>query len=195
MIALLAVAASMADFDAAVPRARQEIAAARAARAQAAPDDLRDRIANLNFDLRNRRQDAEQLRWDLTNLRPRLLRYQPSRPGDDPALRYDVARLSQAAKTLSREVALRSSDLRWISAQAEKDPSLVQPAQTLSQDTLDFKQSAGFLRFDSEGVLGDLRRAGFDPDAADIDDATQRVQDDAQTIQNDSQTLLMKVRG
>jgi hypothetical protein len=195
MIELLALAASLSDFRADFAPIRAAAVRTRAERVRVKADDLAQRIAALTNDLLYRRQDAEQLRRDLFNLRPRLQRYNPAQPNSDPALRYDVQRISNAVRILAQQVRERSSDLRWIASQAEKDPALEAPARDLVNDALDFDQTARDLRFEADGVLMDLRRDGFGIEAMDVDVYIRDVQNDAQTILNDAETLLMKVRG
>lgn len=195
MIEILAVAASLTDFDAAVAHVRKTVAQTRAAQVKARDGELAAKIGALDSDLRWIGQHADQLGRDLSMLRPRLLRYQPSRPNDDPALRYDVQRLANDARNMIRDLRQRGDDLRWIYGSAEKDPGLETPANDLVRDSMALGRSLDSYKFELDGVIWEMRRGGFGVEAGDFDFAARDSETVCREIQNDAQALYVKVSG
>lgn len=200
MVAAVSVSASPAlpSFEHSAAQLQSTIAALRAQQVRAKAANTGPQIANLAWDLERAERDASRLRSDLRFLLSRVRRYQRpqnGRPDMDPSLRWDVQRFTRELSQLTRDSQWRLNDLRFLTAQAEKDETLVAPASRLLDAARRFKSETGWLLMDARFASFDFRRAGLVFEGMDLDRDSRDVDERAQDLQSEAGRLLAKVRG
>lgn len=186
------------SFEHAASQLQSSIAALRAQQVRAKAANTGPQIANLAWDLERAERDASRLRSDLRFLLSRVRRYQRpqnGRPDMDPSLRWDVQRFTRELSQLTRDSQWRLNDLRFLTAQAEKDETLVAPASRLLDAARGFKSETSWLLMDARFASFDFRRAGFTFEGMDLDRDSRDVDERAQDLQSEAGRLLAKVRG
>jgi hypothetical protein len=194
-ILLAAVSASASpaipSFEFSAAQLTQSIATLRAEQIKTKGGTIGSQISTLTWDIERAGRDAEQLR---SNLRWLLQRVRYQNPNDQ-TLRWDLQRFTQDLTQASRDAQWRLGDLRNLAAQAEKDETLVAPAQRLLDTTRRFKDATNWLLMDSRFAYFDLIRAGFTFEGMDLDRNSRDVDQNAQDMNNEANKLLTRVRG
>ncbi|UPT75188.1 MAG: hypothetical protein M0D55_05630 [Elusimicrobiota bacterium] len=186
------------SFEGALGEIRAAVAATRAAQVKAKAGDIGPRLSTLAWDLDRAERDAYRLRNDLRWLLQRARRYQkpqPGRPETDPSLRWDVQRFTRDLAQTTRDAQWRLGDLRHLSAQAEKDETLVGPASRVVDAARRLKNESNWLVMDARFGYWDLMRAGFTFEGMDLDRNSRDLDDHARDLQSEGDKLLAKVRG
>lgn len=151
-----------------------------------------NQIDSLAWDLDRERRDVEQLRSELRWLTQRLRSQQ--RPGDQ-SLRWDVQRFSRDLQQVSRDLQWKLNDARMLAAQAQKDETLVKPAERLQAAARWLKDSTNWFAFDARFAYWDFSRAGFTFEAMDLQRDSSDADSNAQNLLDESGRLLAKVKG
>ncbi len=197
MLAAVSASATPAipSFELSAAQLQSSLAAMRGAQIKAKAGDMAPRIVRMASDLQRCQRTATRLRSDLRLLVVRLREHQPGRPDNDPTLSLDVQRFTQDLAQLARDAQWRLSDLRFLSAQAEQDETLVAPASRLLDAARRFKGETNRLRMEARSAYPDFVDAGFDFEGMDVDRDSRDTDERAQDIQNEADELLTKVRG
>jgi hypothetical protein len=184
------------SFEFSVAQIHSSIAALRAEQVQAKAGNLGPQIANMAWDLERSERDISRLRNDLRWLLQRVRNHQPNngRPDNDPSLRWDVQRFTRDLAQLARDSQWRLNDLRNLTAQAEKDETLVAPASRLVDAARRLKSETNWFGMDARFAYFDFMRAGYTFEGMDLDRNSRDVDSRAQDLQNESDRLLAKVR-
>ncbi|PIR15516.1 MAG: hypothetical protein COV48_13890, partial [Elusimicrobia bacterium CG11_big_fil_rev_8_21_14_0_20_64_6] len=118
----------------------------------------------------------------------------PGQPDNDPSLRWDIQRFTRDLAQLARDTQWRLSDLRNLTAQAEKDETLVSPATRLLNAARQFKSETNWLGMDARFAHFDFIRAGYTFEGMDLDRNSRDLDSNAQDLQTEADRLLAKVR-
>ena len=195
--AFAAASAAPLSFETSLAQIHSAVGALRAEQVKVKSGQIAGQIENLAWDLERAERETSRLKQDLSWLRLRAARYrrENGRPDSDPALRWDLQRFTRELQDLSRGAQWRLDDLRRLSAQAQKDDSLVSPAQRLVDATRRFKEMARWLALDARFAQFDFLRAGFTFEAFEVDRGSRDAETRAQELLGESESLLTKVRG
>lgn len=199
MLAAASASASPAipSFEFSAAQLQSSIAAMRGEQLKKKAGELGPKISTLARTLQHDERETERLRSDLSFLESRLRRYQrppAGRPDADPNLRWDVQRFTRDLSRLTRNAEWRLSDLRFLSAQAQKDQSLVAPATSLLSAARWLQNETNWFAMDARFAVHDFRRAGFTFEAMDLERDGRDLDLHAQELLDDADALLTKVR-
>jgi|CXWL01.1.fsa_nt_gi hypothetical protein len=212
--ALLLVAATafatpaIPSFEFSVAHIESSVAALRAAQVKAKAGNIGPQIINLAWDLQRYERDTARLRNDLRWLQQRLRRQgfaqpglplpgrpgRPGRPDSDPSLRWDVQRFTRDVDQLTRDSQWRIQDLRMLTAQAEKDETLVAPATRLLDAARQLKSETNWFLSDARFAHFDFSLAGYTSEGWELDRNSRDLDKHAQDLSSESDRLLSKVR-
>ncbi len=200
--AVLIFAAASASATPAIPsfefsaaQLQTTIAALRVSQIQAKAGSIGPQIGNLAWDLERYQRDTQRLRNDLSWIQQRLRRVtnQPGQPNDS-SLRWDIQRFTHETEQLSRDTQWRLNDLRHLSAQAQKDETLVAPATRLVNAARWLKSETNWFVSDARFASWDFRRAGYTFEGMDLDRNSRDLDDHSRDLEYESNRLLAKVR-
>ena len=199
LLAAVSASASPAipSFEASMANIQAAIATSHVAQLKVKAGNIGPQLSSLAWDLERADQDANRMRNDLRWLLQRVRSYQRpqnGRPDMDPSLRWDVQRLTQDLSRMARDAQWRLMDLRNLSAQAEKDETLVGPASRVADAARRLKNDTNWLVSDARFGYFDLMRAGFTFEGMDLDRDSRDLDSRAQDLQNEAEKLLAKVR-
>lgn len=193
LLAAVSASASPAipSFEFAASQLQSSIAAMRVSQVQTKAENIGPQIQNLAWDLENSEHYLSRLR---NNLRWLLQRMNRNRPGNDRSLRWDVQRFTQNLAQLTRDSQWRLDDLRFLTAQAEKDETLVAPATLLLSAARRLQSETNWFATDARFAYFDFMRAGFTFEGMDLDRDSRDMNGHAQNLENEADRLLAKVR-
>ncbi len=203
------------SFEFSVAQIQSSVAALRAEQVKAKAGNIGPQIDSISWDLERYERETSRLRNDLRWLLQRVRRHgmtagrpgqpgfpgQPGRPGqpgqpdNDPSLRWDLQRFTRDLGQITRDTQWRLNDLRNLSAQAEKDETLIQTATRLQDNARRFKNETNWLMNDARFAYFDLMRAGFTFEGMDLDRNSRDVDSRAQDFQGEAERLLAKIKG
>jgi hypothetical protein len=194
---LAAVSASAAplalpSFETAARDLQMSVRNLRAASVKSLASDIGPRLDAMSWDLQRVQQDSSRLRGDLRFIMYRVNAAQSGRR--DPNLGWDLQRFNQDLSAMARNSEFRLMDLRSLSAQAQKDPGLVAPAQRLVEAARWLKSETGWLIFDAGFDTSALMRAGYPMEGMDLDRNSRDLDQNSQELQSEAERLLAKVR-
>lgn len=178
------------SFEASAARLQESVAALRAAQLKAKAGELGPRLNAAARDLEGDESEAYRLQNDLRFL---MSRVRSGRP--DQILRWDVQRFTRELSALARDAQWRLTDLRSLSAQAQKDEALISPASRVLASARSLDNTVHWLVFDARFAYFDLQRAGFTFEAMDLDRGSRDMDGLARELLSESEKLLAKVRG
>ncbi|MDE2144193.1 MAG: hypothetical protein KGL74_02230 [Elusimicrobia bacterium] len=191
-VSVSAAPPALPSFEAAAGQIQNTVAALRAASAKASSTGIGARLDSMAWDLQNAQQDVSRQRSDLRFLMSRVNGAQPGQP--DQNLRWELQRLNQDLASLARDAGWRLDELRSLSAQAQKDPTLVGPATRLTDAARWLKSETNWLTFDARFASIGLLRAGLTFESMDLDRNGRDLDDNAAQLQTGADALLAKVR-
>lgn len=186
------------SFEAAIAQIQAAVAATRAEQVKTKGADIGARLSNLSWDMERSERETSRLRNDMRWLLQRARRWQkpqPGKPDMDPSLRWDVQRFTRDLANVARDAQWRLQDLRSLSAQAEKDETLVGPATRVADSARRLKSETNWLLMDARFGYWDLIRAGFTFEGMDLDRNSRELDQSAQDLQTEGDRLVTKVRG
>lgn len=157
----------------------------------------RAEIEQLSRDVSRLYSDLWRLRNDLRDVARRAQRHGPSQPGrpeQDPFLRSDIQRLVWNLRDMARYTESAERSAQRLIAQAPKDPEQVGPAQSLLSNAQRFSSETHWMENDSRNAGWDLRRAGYNMEAWDVERESRDIASGAQNLEGASRALLEKVR-
>jgi hypothetical protein len=189
---------ALPSFENAAAELRANVAALRASALKDKGADIGPRLTQMAWDVERTQQDCQRLRRELGWLMSRVRGVRPGpgngRGGPDQNLRWELQRFNQDLARLTRDAQWRLNDLRGLSAEAQKDPALVAPAQRLVDSARWQKSETGWLISDARFAYFDLMRAGFTFEGMDLDRNSRDLDQAASDLQSESDRLLAKVR-
>ena len=180
---------AMPSFESSILEIQNSVKTLRTASFKKLSSDIGPRLDSMSWDLQRAQQETTRMRDELRFLLSRVRSNQP-----DPNIRWDFQRYNQYLSVLARDGQWRLSELRSLSAQAQKDSSLVAPAQHLASAAGWLKNETNWLTFDVRFATFDLMRAGLTFESMDLDRASRDFDQNAQDLKAESDRLLAKVR-
>lgn len=196
---------ALPSFENAAAQLHATVSALRASALKRKGADIGPRLNQMAWDVERSQQDVSRLRRELGFLLNRV-RSGGNRPGNprdprhpgngqpDQNLRWEFQRFNQDLARVARDGQWRLSDLRGLTAQAEKDPTLVVPAQRLVDSARWLKSETNWLANDARFAYFELIRAGLSFEGMDLDRNSRDLDQGAQDLQAEADRLLAKVR-
>ncbi|MBI4677775.1 MAG: hypothetical protein HY748_09345 [Elusimicrobia bacterium] len=182
---------ALPNFEAAITGLRAQILATRVeqvqARNAAAASDL-DRLAS---DTRGLQWTAQRLRFDLSDIRRRAQRYQPS---NDPFFRSDLNRVVWNLRDLAWAVQRIRMDADRLAMNAQPDPNLVSAARRFKDSFTWSESEIGWVANEARWAEWDIRRAGFSMEAWDVSRYSGDAERDIRDAHRSADEILRKVQ-
>jgi hypothetical protein len=190
----LSASAAMTSFEVSAAQVQASIATLRGAQVRAKAGASAGQISNLTGNLNHYANQTRRLYNTMRWLQQRMRAGGAGRSSSDPVLRWDVQRFMSDLSQLTRDAQWRLNDLRFLTASAEKDETLVAPASRLLDAARGFKSEMGWLAADARLAAFEFRDAGFIFESMDLDRDSRDLEGRTQDLQNEAARLLAKVR-
>ncbi len=199
LYAAAAFAQAPSSFDAALGGVRSQILRTQAAQKAAKPKADSLELRQLSSELNRQRWSINRSEFTLRDLQRRAQEIErASRPGEAPTrdafFESDLRRFGWDLRDLARQSAMTAREVERVERAAEKNPELVQAAETLLSEAAWTRLEAQGLSRSARWAAFDFRRIGFVFESYDIESQSDAIGRSAEDAERAAKSIVEKVR-